>query len=72
MENKELKFKTTLNCGGCVSKVKPELDNASGISSWQVDTDNTDKILTVNSTGITQDEVVSIINKKGFKGEPIV
>lgn len=71
MENKELKFKTTLNCGGCVSKVQPELDNSEGISEWSVDTNNPDKILTVNSKGITQEEVVAIINKKGFKAEPI-
>lgn len=30
MENKELKFKTNLNCGGCVSKVQSDFDNAAG------------------------------------------
>lgn len=71
MENKEFKFKTTLDCGGCVSKVKSDLDNVAGISHWDVDTANTDKILTVSSTGITEDEVVAIIKSKGFKAEPI-
>ena len=28
MENKELKFKTNLDCGGCVSKVQADFDNA--------------------------------------------
>lgn len=71
MENKELKFKTTLNCGGCVSKVQADLDNNEGIADWQVDTDNPDKILTINSNGISEKEVVEIINKKGFKAELI-
>lgn len=71
MENKELKFKTTLNCGGCVSKVRADLDKAGGIEQWNVDTDNADKILTVSSKGITEDEVVAIIQSKGFKAEPI-
>jgi len=71
MENKELKFKTTLNCGGCVSKVQSDLDNAEGIYEWNVDTANDDKILTIKSGGITEDEVVAIIKKKGFKAEPI-
>ncbi|HWL00095.1 MAG TPA: heavy-metal-associated domain-containing protein [Parapedobacter sp.] len=71
MENKEFQFKTTLNCGGCVSKVKSDLDNAAGISRWDVDTENADKILTVSSNGITEDEVVDIIKSKGFKAEPI-
>jgi len=71
MENKELKFKTTLNCGGCVSKVQADFDNNEGIADWQVDTDNPDKILTINSNGISEKEVVEIINKKGFKAELI-
>lgn len=71
MENKELKFKTTLNCGGCVSKVQADFDNNEGIADWQVDTDNPDKILTINSNGVSEKEVVEIINKKGFKAELI-
>ncbi|HRP34118.1 MAG TPA: heavy metal-associated domain-containing protein [Agriterribacter sp.] len=71
MERKEFKFKTTLNCGGCVSKVQSDLDNAEGICHWNVDTANPDKILTVSSNGITPDEVAAIIKKKGFKAEPI-
>ena len=58
MENKEFQFKTNLNCGGCVSKVKSDLDNA-------------DKILTVSSKGITEEEVIAIVKSKGFKAEPI-
>ncbi len=69
--NKELKFKTNLNCGGCVSKVKSDLDRAEGIGHWNVDIDNADKILTVSSKGITEEEVVAIIKNKGFKAEPM-
>lgn len=71
MENKEFQFKTNLNCGGCVSKVQPDFDNASGICEWNVDTNNSDKILTVKAEGITEDEIVAIIRKKGFKAELI-
>lgn len=71
MENMNLQFKTNLNCGGCVSKVKSDLDNANGICEWNVDTANSDKILTVKSGGITQEEVITIIKSKGFKAEPI-
>jgi copper chaperone CopZ len=71
MENKELKFKTNLNCGGCVSKVQSDLDNTEGICHWNVDTANMDKILTVKSNGITEEEVIAIVNSKGFKAEPL-
>lgn len=71
MENKNLQFKTNLNCGGCVSKVKSDLDTTEGIAEWHVDTDDTDKILTVKSAGISEDEVVAIIKGKGFTAEPL-
>jgi len=71
MENKELQFKTNLNCGGCVSKVKADLDNAEGINEWNVNTENPDKILSVNSTGITEEAIINIIKSKGFNAEPI-
>lgn len=71
MENKEFKFKTTLDCGGCVSKVQADLDSASGIKKWNVDTSNPDKILTVESSGITEKEVMDIVKAKGFEVESI-
>ena len=71
MENTEFQFKTNLNCGGCVSKVKADLDSADGICEWNVDTANNDKILTVKSEGISEEQVLEIIKKTGFKAEPI-
>lgn len=66
---KELQFKTNINCGGCVGAVRPHLDKAEGIAQWHVDTDSEDKILTVKSTGITREEVLEVIKKAGFKAE---
>ena len=71
MENKNLQFKTNINCGGCVASVKPQLDNADGICHWEVDTTNKDKVLTVKSTGITEEQVIETIQKAGFKIEPL-
>lgn len=68
---KELKFKTTLSCSGCVSKVQSDLDTAVGVSKWQVDTNNPDKILTIQAEGVSEDEIIAIIEKKGFKAEPV-
>ena len=67
--NQDLRFKTNINCGGCVASVKPHLDNADGICHWDVDTTNKDKVLTVKSTGITEEQVIETIQKAGFKIE---
>ena len=69
--NHDLRCKTNVNCGGCVASVKPHLDNADGICHWDVDTTNKDKVLTVKSTGITEEQVIETIQKAGFKIEPL-
>jgi copper chaperone len=71
MENKNIQFKTNINCGGCVATVKPHLDNAEGICHWDVDTANKDKILSVHSEGITEEQVLEIVKKAGFKAESL-
>lgn len=68
---KTLKFKTNINCGGCVSKVTPFLKDAEGICDWEVDIANKDKVLTVESDGITQNEVIQKVQEAGFKIEPL-
>ena len=72
MENKNLQFKTNINCGGCVASVKPHLDNADGICHWEVDTTNKDKVLTVKSKGITEQEIIDTVKKAGFTIEPLI
>lgn len=71
MENKEFQFKTNINCGGCIASVKPHLDGAEGVCEWNVDTANKDKILTIKSEGITEEQVLEVIKKAGFKAEPV-
>jgi copper chaperone len=68
---KTLKFKTNINCGGCISKVTPFLDKQDGVESWEVDTTNSDKILTIESDGATEEDVKATLQKIGFKAEAI-
>ncbi|MGV0754556.1 heavy-metal-associated domain-containing protein [Empedobacter brevis] len=71
METKELKFKTNINCSGCVSKVKPFLDELEGVASWEVDTENEDKVLSVIITQATDEEIIDTVEEVGFKAELI-
>ncbi|MGK6352790.1 heavy-metal-associated domain-containing protein [Parapedobacter sp. DT-150] len=66
-----LKFKTTIQCGGCLAAVTPSLNQAVGDGNWQVDIDNPDKVLTVDATAGTQDTIIAAVNKAGFKAEPL-
>jgi len=66
-----LKFKTNINCSGCVAAVTPHLAKIDGLASWSVDTDDADKILTVALAGASADEVVESVKKAGFQIEPL-
>jgi len=67
----ELKFKTNMQCGNCVARVKPFLDKVEGIESWDVDTNNPDKILTVQSSGATEGQIIDAVENVGFDIEKI-
>lgn len=68
-EHINLQFKTNINCSGCIAKVTPFLNDAEGISHWEVDINNKDKILSVESDGITEAEVMKKVQEAGFKIE---
>ncbi len=67
--HKILKFKTNINCGGCVAKVSPFLNEVKDIRHWEVDTANKDKILTVQVEGITEENVMKKVQEAGFNIE---
>ncbi len=69
MAVKELKFKTNINCGGCIASVTPHLNKAENIAEWQVDLENPDKILTVRGKELTPEQVKEIVEQAGFKIE---
>lgn len=71
MENQILKFKTNINCGGCVAGVTPQLDKLEGVSSWKVDIENPEKILTIEGKGFTENQVIAAVEKAGFKIEAL-
>ena len=66
-----LKFKTNINCGGCVKSVTPHLNQLDGVESWQVDTNNPDKILEVKSQNGTRQKVVKAVEQAGFEIAPL-
>ncbi len=66
---KTLKFKTNIKCNGCIAQVSSALNEAEGISYWEVDTANEDRILTVHSEGISESEIERAVQKAGFNIE---
>ena len=67
----EAKFKTTIQCNGCLSKVTPKLNEILKEQSWSVDLESDDRILTVNDDSVSVDAVVSAVKSVGFEIEEL-
>jgi len=65
------KFKTNINCSGCVAKVTPFLSESTGITKWDVDIKHPNKILTVEADNLSEFDIKELITNAGFKIEEI-
>jgi len=63
-----LQFKTNINCGSCIRSVTNFINDVEGIDKWEVDTDNPDKILTVEGQA-TVEAIVEAVEDAGFNIE---
>ena len=63
------KFKTNVNCGGCIATIIPLLNQISGISNWEVDTADPSKILTIDASNVKPTEIIDVLNDAGFNAE---
>jgi len=64
---KVLKFKTNINCNGCIASVTPFLNNVESIDAWKVDINNMDKILEVESDDGNVEDVTSAVIEAGYE-----
>lgn len=62
---KTRKFKTDINCSSCVRNAMPYLNSVSSVTSWEVDTNSKEKILTVHGT-FTDEEIKQAVKDAGF------
>jgi copper chaperone len=68
-----LKFKTNINCSGCIATVTPALNELKDIQHWEVDTANPNKILTVNTeNNLTPGQIIDALKQKGYNAQSIV
>jgi copper chaperone len=63
---KKLQFKTNIQCGNCLSKVSPKLNEQSGIQAWQVDLLDQDRTLTVETDALNPEDIQKAVLKAGF------
>lgn len=59
-------FKTDVNCGNCIRTVTPFLQEVKGLENWEVDVDDSDKILTAEGENLVPEEVIKALDEAGF------
>ena len=69
---KKYQYKTNINCNGCIAAVTPNMSAEEGIINWSVDTDNPNKILSVEVNSIDSKVVEEAVKKAGYNIEPIL
>ena len=68
---KTLKFKSNINCTGCLSKVTPVLNDKKAIEKWDVNLESDDRILTVETSNLDAETVKQTVQKAGFELEEL-
>jgi len=64
-----LKFKTNINCSGCVAKVTNTLNEVVGKENWSVDTSIPEKTLTIKTEDVSSERIEAAVKSVGFKIE---
>lgn len=68
-ESKIYTFKTNINCGSCIKSVTPVLNELDNVEEWKVDTENPNKILTVELDDNDIDSVIKGVKAARFEIE---
>lgn len=66
---KTLKFKTNINCSGCVAKVASTLNKMEGVDEWKIDTTIPEKTLEIKINKLSVNEIIQKLEEAGFKAE---
>ncbi len=68
---KTIKFKTNINCIGCLTKVTPFIEKEGITDLWEVSLSSPDKILTMDSDKNNSMQLMNAVTKAGYKIEQI-
>lgn len=71
MMSRTVKYKTNINCGSCIKSVTPFLNELDNVDEWKVDTDNPDKILTVELDDEDSQTIIDAVKRAGYTIETI-
>lgn len=67
---KDAKYRSTIQCSGCIAKVTPVLDELAGKGQWTVDLGNPSKTLTIQPD-VPAEKIREALAQVGYQAEPV-
>ena len=64
---KTLKFKTSAKCQGCVQSLSTKLNETIKDGTWNFDVSVSPSILTVKTENLMKEDIISIVEKAGYR-----
>lgn len=61
------RYKTDLRCQACVQTIAPILAEEPGIRSWHADVAGPDKVLTVETDGVSRRRIEDLLGRAGYR-----
>ena len=66
-----LVFKTNIASNSHVEKIRPVLSTLKEIKKWNIDRDDIDKVLRIESLHLAQETVIHLLHQAGFECEEL-
>ena len=66
-----LQFRTNIANPLCVNTASLEIDKLSNVKNWEVNTKDSQKVLTIRGSQLNPTQIKKAIKKAGFKAEAI-
>jgi copper chaperone len=66
-----LKFSTNIKCQGCLATVTPFMEQLEGVVTWSVDLTHPRRVLTIEGSGISPENVIAVISKAGYQANQV-
>lgn len=70
-EYMKYRFKTNINRSGCIQAVTPYLNANNEIIHWEVNIDNPEKELTVETDHLSHEMIRQIVKNAGYSAEKL-
>lgn len=63
------RFNSNIQCTNCKSKVAPILDASDEIQAWEVDLEDPNRSLVVESESLRPEDIAALVRMSGFRAE---